>query len=342
MLKAGITEIRKLRRVPKKKFKKRAVCWGVFLLLGLALLALSVGCAASSKDARDQAEPAAAEYTSVSGEAGMVEEAFSDHEGRGAGIVGDLEAGAEAGTGVEQEERRYVILHARLTLEIEEMEAVAGTIQEQVRELGGYLVSLEYYDFGDERRAGELAVRIPANKFDNFLESLDDWGEVKNPHVYSDDVTMQYIDLEARLKNLAAQEEKMRGLLDKAQTVEEILQVEKELGRIRGDLEAMTAEFKYLRESVRYSTVEIRLEEKDPRMTEVTGGFDSFWERIGCLLSLNTNRLFRGFSSLLILAIGSLPILVPLGLLAYLGWKAIQYMRARKKKSTNHKDNFSS
>lgn len=334
-------KMKMLGRVQERRFKKKVVRWGVFLLLGLALLAFNAGCAASSKDALEQSAPAVAdaEYFSVSGDAGMVEEASSGSENH---TDANRVPGAGTEAGPELEGKRYVILHARLTLEIEEMEAVAGTIQERVKELGGYLASLEYYELRNERRAGELSVRVPDDKFDYFLESLEGLGEVKNQHVYTDDVTMHYIDLEARLKNLAAQEEKMRELLDKAQTVEEILLVEKELGRIRGDLEAMTAEFKHLRERVRYSTVEIRLQEKDPRTTEIAGGFDSFGKRIGRLLSLNTNRLFKGFSSFLVVAIGSLPILVPLGLLAYLCWKAVQYMRTRKKKTANRRDNISS
>jgi hypothetical protein len=322
-------------KVDKTKLRKRIVRWGGGILL-LIFLVLSVGCSASVKETlggqKASTDQSVAEY-SQAGEAEAP--AGASYSLVDSGLV----AGEETVfTG--KEERRYVILQARLTLEIEDLEAVAGKIQDQVKDLGGYMVSLEFYDLRDERRAGQLSVRVPANKFDSFLESLDGFGQVKNPHVYTDDVTMHYIDLEARLKNLAAQEERMRDLLEKAKTVEEILQIEKELGRIRGDLEAMTAEFKHLQERVHYSSLEIRLEEKDPRTVTVTGGFGSFGERIAHLLSLNTNRLLKGFSSCLIVAIGSLPLLVPLLLLALLGWKAKVFILARKKKSLDQKDNI--
>lgn len=326
-------EIKIFGKVKKTKIEKKVVGWGAFMLI-LALLVLSAGCSAAVRKTGgpnksfDQAQ-SVAEY-STAGEAEALADASYSQE----------RPDRDLGTG--KEEKRYVVLHARLTLEIEDLEAVARIIQDQVKELGGYMVSLEFYDLRDERRAGQLAVRVPENKFDFFLESLDGWGKVKNPHVYTDDVTMHYIDLEARLKNLAAQEERMRELLERAKTVEEILQIEKELGRIRGDLEAMTAEFKHLQERVCYSSVEIRLEEKDPRTVTVTDGFGSFGERIGHLLSLNTNRLLKGFSTCLVVAIGSLPLLVPLLLLAFLGWKAALFMRNRKKKTINHKDNISS
>lgn len=313
------------------------------MLLVAVLLLCGAGCSAASKDSGEV-------FTGRNEELAVMEYSLAD--------VGGVEAPQEAGEVVSRpaggpdgdiqgsvagkEQKRYVILHARLTLEIEDVKDASGIIQERVRELGGYLESLEFYDLRDDRRAGQLAVRVPEHKFDYFLESLEDLGKVKNPHLYTDDVTMRYIDLEARLKNLDVQEERMRELLERAKNVEEILQIEKELGRIRGDLEAMSAEFKYLRERVSYSTVEIRLEEKDPQTVAVSGGVGSFAERIGHLLVLNTNRLLRGASNFFIVLIGSLPLLVPLCLLAYLAWKAVQFLRARKKRAINHRDNFPS
>ncbi|NLJ56566.1 MAG: DUF4349 domain-containing protein [Firmicutes bacterium] len=311
----------------KKKLKRKIMCWWAGILC-LTVLISSVGCSASSKDAMGQpgADQAAVEYNHAGSSEAPAEASFTGHP-----------AAEEAKSAV-TEEKRYVVLQARLTLEIKDLEAAARKIQERVKDAGGYLVSLEFYDLRDGRQAGQLSVRVPANKFDPFWDALDECGTVKNPHVYTDDVTMHYIDLEARLKNLAVQEERMRNLLERAKNVEEILQIEKELGRIRGDLEGMTAEFKHLQERVGYSSLEIRLEEKDPRFAGVTGGFDSYGERIGYLLSLNTNRLLRGFSTCLVVAVGSLPLLVPLLLLAFLGWKAVEVLQARKKKSLRKKD----
>jgi hypothetical protein len=313
--------------INKTRLKRKIMCWWAGILCFIVLIS-GVGCSASSKDALGQpgADQAAVEYDRAGSSEAPAEPSFTGH-------LAAEEAGS-AGTA----EKRYVILQAWLTLEIEDLEAAARKIQDRVKDSGGYLVSLEFYDLRDGRQAGQLSVRVPANKFDLFWDSLDEFGTVKNPHVYTDDVTMHYIDLEARLKNLAVQEERMRDLLQRAKNVEEILQIEKELGRIRGDLEGMTAEFKHLQECVSYSSLEIRLEEKDPRFAGVTGGFGSYGERIGRLLSLNTNRLLKGFSTCLVVAVGSLPLLVPLLLLAFLGWKAVEFFQTRKKKNLRKKE----
>jgi hypothetical protein len=262
-----------------------------------------------------------------------------------AGYLSDGEAGVgeagETGNVVEAAVvgKRYLIQNARLTLEVGEVVEASNEIQLMVERLGGYVSSVEFYDLTQERRAGRLTLRIPEDKFRETLNQVKELGKAKNEHIYTDDVTMKYIDLEARLKNLEAQEQRMRDLLERAGNIEEILQIEKELGRIRGDLEAMTAEFKYLQEQVRFSTLDITLQEKDPHSRVVTGGFGNFGERTGNLLVLNTNRLFRGISNFLVMAIGSLPLLVSIVVLIFAAWKIKGFI---KKKKTQLQKNKSS
>ncbi len=250
------------------------------------------------------------------------------------GMAGEDGGGAQPaeGAGV-----RYVILNARLTLEIEDIEETTKEIQKSVKQLGGYVASLEIYDLSRERRAGHMSIRIPQDKYAYALEILDGLGETKNISENTSDVTMNYIDLEARITNLEAQEKRMRELLDRAENMEDILQIEKELGRIRGDLESMTAEFKHLQERVNYSTIDIRLEERDPRQETVVDGFGNFGERIGNLMALNTNRLLDGMANFVIVIIGSLPIIIPLLLLIIILWKAVG-AAARKRRAQEQKN----
>lgn len=250
------------------------------------------------------------------------------------------EMAGEDGSGVQPTESagvRYVILNARLTLEIEDIEEATKEIQTAVKQLGGYVASLEIYDLSRERRAGQMSIRIPQDKYAYALEILDGLGKTKNISENTSDVTMHYIDLEARITNLEAQEKRMRELLDRAENMEDILQIEKEMGRIRSDLESMTAEFKHLQERVNYSTIDIRLEERDPRQETVVDGFGNFGERIGHLMALNTNRLLDGMANFVIVIIGSLPIIVPLLLLIIILWKAVG-AAARKKRAQEQKN----
>ena len=121
---------------------------------------------------------------------------------------------------------------------------------------------------------------------------IDELGNVKSISENTKDVTMQYIDLEARIANMEAQEERMRTL-ERAETIGEIMEIERELGRIRGSIESMSGEFKYLRERVNYSSINIGLRKRSG--TEVIiGGFDNFGEKVVNQLALNSNRFLVG------------------------------------------------
>ncbi|HAP31784.1 MAG TPA: hypothetical protein DCQ14_01820, partial [Firmicutes bacterium] len=178
------------------------------------------------------------------------------------------------------------------------------------------------------------SLRVPADRFAPLLSGIKELGKVKSEHVYTDDVTMQFIDLEARITNLAAQEKRLRDLLQRAEKVEEIMLVESELGRIRGELESLEGTFRYLRERIQFSAINIQLEERDIRTLVVKDELGGFGERMISLLVLNTNRLLEGLSNSIIVAIGSLPIIVPILLLIFALWKvaAVLLKKARNKK----------
>ncbi|MGB9887774.1 MAG: DUF4349 domain-containing protein [Moorellales bacterium] len=84
---------------------------------------------------------------------------------------------------------------------------------------------------------------------------MPELGEVKTQRVYSEDVTEDYIDLEARVKTLTAQKERLTELLERARTVEDILKVEKKLERVRAERESLSGKLNYLRHRVTYARV---------------------------------------------------------------------------------------
>lgn len=242
--------------------------------------------------------------------------------------------GAEDGIPLSENEGafagRYIIRNAQLTLEVADLEEAVEEMRSRVKEVGGYVAQLEIFHISQDRQAGHLVLRVPDDKFDYFFVQLKALGKAKNERIFTDDVTRQYIDLEARIENMEAQEKRMRDLLEKAETIEEILQVERELGRIRGELESMQRDFKHLREMVRFSTITVYLEEKDPRTQVVTDGFTSSWEKLGYLLILNTNRLIHGLSGAFVYFVGSLPIVLPLAAAGY-GFTRLALAVKRKK-----------
>lgn len=295
----------------------------LFLLLIAATLA---GCATARDMYEDAGSPVAAPMAPMDDRAYMEEsgEAFD------AGELSSRPVG-----------ERHIIQNAFLYLEVMDIDEASAKLQHLTGQVNGYIASREIYNMGDERRAGSVSLRVPSEHFNSLVAEIKELGKVKNDRVYTDDVTMQYIDLEARIANMTAQEKRLRELLEKAESIEEIMQVERELGRVRGDLEAMTGNFRYLREQVQFSTIDVRLEEKDARTQVVAERFDGFGERILALLALNTNRFLTATSNFFIVSIGSLPILLPLIIIFILIWKgaaALSRKRSRKRAEQHNQD----
>lgn len=322
-----------LMRREKDKQKRGTVSNYVVVLLVIMLLATVTGCGAMPRNyagsdrAYDKAmAPAAVPAPSAPTSNMSMQQEMTEDSGRGTAYAAAEEV--PPGTG-----QRFIIQNAHLHLEIRDIDETVAALQELTDKAGGYVASREIYNVSEERRAGNVSLRVPADRFSALLSGIRDLGKMKNERVYTDDVTMQYIDLEARIANLAAQEKRLRELLEKAESIEDIMQVERELGRIRGDLEAMEGNFRYLRERVQYSTLDIRLVERDVRTLVVDDKFGGFGERLLNLLALNTNRFLEGFTGFVIVAIGSLPIIVPLLIIAILIWKsaaAIKRKRVRR------------
>ncbi len=319
----------------RKSFLGKAAILLIFVFLFIWV----AGCASSGslpKDAMDEAaaEPSASSRTqaamgeiagySMNSQVNQV--AFDDHDGS---FSKELE---EVDRLPDSSERRYIIQNASLTLEITDIEEAAESIRGLVEQMDGYIASLNFYDLTRERRMGQISLRVPADKYSQLMLLLQEQGEVKNIEESTNDVSMEYIDLEARIANLQAQEQRIRELLEKAKEIEDILAIEKELTRIRGDLESMQGEFKYLQEKVTFSSIHVSLEEKDPREYAVVDEFTTFGEELGERFSLNTNRVIKGLTGLVLAFLGSLPLLLTLAVLGLLLWKGIIFFRRKNEK----------
>jgi hypothetical protein len=102
-------------------------------------------------------------------------------------------------------------------------------------------------------------MRVPQPQFFTALERLESLGEVQGRNVGSQDVSEQFIDLEARLKSAQRQEQSLLSLLQKAQNVTEILTIERELTRIRGEIERVQGQLNFLQRRVELATITISL-----------------------------------------------------------------------------------
>jgi len=125
--------------------------------------------------------------------------------------------------------------------------------------VGGFLVTSNV-NGGTDATSASLTVRVPAAKFDEIRAQLRKLGlRVESETIEAQDVTRQYVDQEARLRNLRAQEQQYLGILRKATTVKDTLEVSDKLNEVRGAIEEKQAEFDALSKQVDTVAINITL-----------------------------------------------------------------------------------
>lgn len=181
------------------------------------------------------------------------------------GIV-DGEAEAEGAVGLEQisasQTERRLIRTAEVTIEVKDARQTAETMTSEVKKLGGYVGdSTEELDALGVRTV-TLQLRVPASRFDDLMKTISNLGTVLRRHVGTEDVTEEYVDVESRLRNLKRTEERLLEHLSKTARLADTLAVEKELSRVRMEIEQLEGRMRYLKHNIAFSTVTVTCKEK--------------------------------------------------------------------------------
>jgi hypothetical protein len=162
------------------------------------------------------------------------------------------------------EPSRKLVRDAQLDLEVKSYQKTVDAITALSKIGGGYLDSSNSQRGGNGKLQGSVVVKVLPENLDGFLLKLRDLGEIKNQSVSTEDVTKDYYDTEARMDNSRRMEAQLQELLKHDNgKVADLLQVERELGRVRGDIEQMQGQLKLYDFQVQYATVTIALAEKD-------------------------------------------------------------------------------
>jgi len=156
---------------------------------------------------------------------------------------------------------RRIIRTGYLNLEVEDTVKSIEEISQVASELGGYVVSSNQRTREDTIR-GSISIRVPVERFDEALASIRKLAsEVSSESTEGIDVTEEYTDLQAQLRNLEATEAQYLELLKKAETVEDILKVQAALSNVRGEIERIKGRIQYLERTSDTALIEISLEE---------------------------------------------------------------------------------
>ncbi len=211
--------------------------WALFTLL--LLMALVVAC--GSEKTANSVAPDAAEAPSAGGR----------------GESGSLDDSAVAQP---LPEESMIIYTGDISIVVADTEAAAADIEALATGMGGRVVSSSFYQSGQGAFAGSITIRVPVARFDEAMNRIQEMAvEVRRADRSSEDVTEEYVDLQARLGNLEATADRVRSFLDEAQTVEEALAVNQELSRLEEEIEAYQGRIQFLENRADFSTITVGL-----------------------------------------------------------------------------------
>ncbi len=158
---------------------------------------------------------------------------------------------------------RMIVRTGEIRLVVNDVPVALDRIAELAEDFDGYVVSSEKWKEG-ERLVGRITVRVVAEHFHDAVQALREMAvDVLREETWSQDVTEEYVDLSAKLKNLEATEKEYLRLMGKAEKVEDMLDVQRELSETRGDIERTKGRMQYLERTSTTSLIEVRLEQAE-------------------------------------------------------------------------------
>lgn len=276
------------------KMKKiLALLLTVFLLTGLL-----AGCSASTNGASSDM---------------MYMEMESAVEDKGLyGSTTDSAAGSTA-----LQDSRKLIKTVDLDAETKDLGRLLLWLNEKVAALGGYVEQRDIYNgssYNSSRsRSANMTVRIPADQADAFVEEMGEYSNIISTNETVEDVTLNYVATESRVKALQTEEARLLELMEKAETMSDLLEIEERLTDVRYELESVTSQLRTLDNQVDYATVYLYISEvRELTEPEPVG----LLERIGTGFVNSLKNLGNILLELGVFLIVNLPYFAVLGIVA--------------------------
>jgi hypothetical protein len=208
---------------------------------------------------------------------------------------------------------RKIIKQSQLRLVSNDLSSLPEKITNIMDTHDGYISSSRQGENYNQQKFLDYTLRIPADQFNTVLTELEKLGRVTEKRTNARDITEEYIDLQARLNNFKAQEERYLKLLDEAEDVEDVLAVEKELNRVRQEIESLQGRLDYYDNKVSMSTINLHISQPERAVSPGWNLGNSFKQAV---------KAFLNSINLIIILIGRLlPWLLLLSITGYLLYK---------------------
>jgi hypothetical protein len=238
--------------------------------VALALLAVTAGCSGAGNDSGTQlsggggdgAEPERADAPATAAESGG--------SGGDGGDGGEAAKAAESATGrsvASLQSERLLVRNGQAEVRVDSFDEARRRLTRAAERDGGFVSDTSqqvHTRYNQSWTTGEVVLRVPSENFTAVFEAAKGVGEVQSASVETTDVTDRVVDLRARLENLRAERERLRTLYEDAEDTESVLQVQRRLSDVQGEIERTEAQLRNLENRVAFSTIRVRLAEPEP------------------------------------------------------------------------------
>lgn len=230
---------------------------------------------------------------------------------------------------------RKLIRNMNLSVETTSFDTLLQSIQTKVGELQGYI---EQSDISGNsitnqgrpsKKYANLVLRIPAQNLNSFISQVESEGNVTYKSESINDVTLEYSDVESRLKTLRMEQERLWELLAQADSTESIILLEERLTEVSSEIESSESRLRHMDNSVTYSTVYLDITEVD---IESPTQPETAWQQIQRGFTRNLISLMDNLTIFFIHLLSSLPVLIFLALLVLIVVVIIRRIRKKHKK----------
>lgn len=300
-------------RFPAKRYFGLAACLALCVVVGggaFSVLHLGAGSAAPMTVKSSRAAVGGAADTALYAMASSPETAAYGADGSTNSAL--LTSGEVESRDAAQTDSAKIIYTANLSLESKDYDAAVAALNTALSDTDGYMESSNESTYNGSSRSLSLTLRVPQDSYQSFLTAAAQAGNLVSKSEQADDVTSQYIDLEARISTLTAQRTRLQELQASAETLSDLLDIESSLSDVQYQLESYQSQLDWYAQQVAYCTVYVSLEE----VKEYTPAEESFGERLAASFRNGWTNFVAGLQQLVVWVLLVWPLLLVLAVLA--------------------------
>ncbi len=227
--------------------------------------------------------------------------------------------------------QQRIIKDAYIRLEVSSFQHTASAVETIVVGVGGYIQDSTVTAIKDGKlTAGDLTLRVPQERFESTISELEQLGKLRTKGLNGHNVTMEYIDIEGRLRVVREKEQRLLSLLEKADRLEDVLNIERELSYARSEIEHMVGRIRYLNHATNLATIRISLTEVETSTDRITApGITGILQDAAAAFIVTTNKLLRLLGDLVVYGGASLPIIAIILIGLLIGVKLKNYYKKK-------------